>query len=428
LRRPIERVGMEDRGGSPRRRRDVEAAPSSEKRYRVAPCRFAPPVRVVRSRRKTRYALDPSDAIRNLLQKYLRPHAANVANFFIFVDARQWIWRRRALGEAAPWTTDPLLAYYKFCNVYRELDRGTVYFRSCVERANWTRQASFTETLWASIAYRLLNKMESFDSAWRQGGGIPSRRDWPKFCRFLASQRSKNVAIFSDAHQTMGYKRYLSTMEAVCADFTRLAKRVWAVRDDVEAVCNVLAEIDNVGPFLSWQVVCDLLESSNLLLADEDSWVALGPGAKRGLRRIFGDATGHSDLVLARQLAQIQDQAFERLDLAFTYFAGRRITLKNVEHALCEFEKYSNDMRGGRRYATRGLADGEVVCVECRDETDAQDANLLLCDLCALSIHTFCLDPPLPRVPDTPDWLCPSCKARYYECCKTRVMTAQSAN
>ena len=31
----------------------------------------------------------------------------------------------------------------------------------------------------------------------------------------------------------------------------------------------------------------------------------------------------------------------------------RSITLKNIEHALCEFEKYKNQMRGGRVFASR---------------------------------------------------------------------------
>ena len=31
----------------------------------------------------------------------------------------------------------------------------------------------------------------------------------------------------------------------------------------------------------------------------------------------------------------------------------RVITLKNIEHALCEFEKYKNKMKGGRVFASR---------------------------------------------------------------------------
>lgn len=36
---------------------------------------------------------------------------------------------------------------------------------------------------------------------------------------------------------------------------------------------------------------------------------------------------------------------------------------------------------------------------------------MLLCDACDAGWHTFCLDPPLPGVPDG-DWLCPPCQER----------------
>jgi hypothetical protein len=40
---------------------------------------------------------------------------------------------------------------------------------------------------------------------------------------------------------------------------------------------------------------------------------------------------------------------------------------------------------------------------------DAEDC-LLLCDGCDKGYHIFCLDPPLPRIPDD-EWLCPDCLA-----------------
>lgn len=36
--------------------------------------------------------------------------------------------------------------------------------------------------------------------------------------------------------------------------------------------------------------------------------------------------------------------------------------------------------------------------------------NLLICDECNLEYHIYCLKPPLEKVPDDPEWYCPSCK------------------
>eukprot|EP00775_Hariotina_reticulata_P015009 gene15009-biopygen493 len=48
----------------------------------------------------------------------------------------------------------------------------------------------------------------------------------------------------------------------------------------------------------------------------------------------------------------------------------------------------------------------EAVCEVCG--TDEQEDKLLLCDLCTLGFHTFCLTPPLEAVPEGV-WLCPIC-------------------
>jgi len=47
-----------------------------------------------------------------------------------------------------------------------------------------------------------------------------------------------------------------------------------------------------------------------------------------------------------------------------------------------------------------------VKCEICG--TDEQEGKLLLCDICSLGYHTFCLTPPLSAVPDD-TWLCPVC-------------------
>lgn len=50
-----------------------------------------------------------------------------IAEFFEFIYDRQEIWHRRnVLNLPAPWSTDEILRNYRFCNVYRELDGGTL--------------------------------------------------------------------------------------------------------------------------------------------------------------------------------------------------------------------------------------------------------------------------------------------------------------
>ena len=64
------------------------------------------------------------------------------------------------------------------------------------------------------------------------------------------------------------------------------------------------------------------------------------------------------------------------------------------------------------------------VCKVCG--MDKNDDNVLLCDKCDSEYHTYCLDPPLPRIPDG-NWYCPSCMScqpiLQDERCGTRALS-----
>ena len=50
----------------------------------------------------------------------------------------------------------------------------------------------------------------------------------------------------------------------------------------------------------------------------------------------------------------------------------------------------------------------EGVCKVCGIDKD--DDSVLLCDMCDAEYHTYCLNPPLARIPEG-NWYCPSCVA-----------------
>jgi hypothetical protein len=145
----------------------------------------------------------------------------------------------------------------------------------------------------------------------------------------------------------------------------------------LEQVCVRLRKMKGVGNFLSWQMTSDLLESGVLPGCTEEDWMEMGPGAISGLERIFlGKVSPKTRgallekrfdknlwLDLVRLLRDIAGVVYERdrrkegvpfpmltllshsrrythLGVNFPHFRGRRLTLKNMEHVLCEFSKY----------------------------------------------------------------------------------------
>lgn len=47
-----------------------------------------------------------------------------------FIDERITIWEKKVSGKSEPFTEDPILSTYRFCNILRELDKQTLYFHT----------------------------------------------------------------------------------------------------------------------------------------------------------------------------------------------------------------------------------------------------------------------------------------------------------
>lgn len=47
-----------------------------------------------------------------------------------FISERLEIWKKKTFGENPPYTRDPILTHYKFCNIFREFDAQTIAFHT----------------------------------------------------------------------------------------------------------------------------------------------------------------------------------------------------------------------------------------------------------------------------------------------------------
>lgn len=232
-----------------------------------------------------------------------------------------------------------------FCNNYRILDTGTIFFQQSLQPKRTLRQV-----LWSALIYRLINRMSLFQD-WAndapRGCAIPSESEMVRFRRWLLLRAKKGGTIFSGAHQCMGLKRFLTTMEEVLNDIEVLCKEV-AGAASVKEVHSALSRVANVGSFFAWQITCDLIESK-VVNFGEDDWASLTCGSELGLKYIFGDKCCEGNKVsLAQLLREKQEVAYTKsLKLKFPKVNGAYLSLKDMEHALCEFYKYVQFSREG---------------------------------------------------------------------------------
>lgn len=315
----------------------------------------------------------------------------NLDLFFRFMYDRHLIWYKRfVLKEPPPWTNNKILRDNKFTNIYRELDRGTLWYISHVyPQAYECWKENLTEAekslLYHTVVYRLVNRIETFEKAGfpivdkKRTNGI---QDWFKVLTQLMRQ---GVSIFTSAHRTCpthkpGETRLDVLKESVEHTYKNLDSIWQQVKQaqNLETVFNIFCEIPNVGPFISYEICCDLMLVKLIPAEWEDSWVNPGPGCKAGLRLIFPDLKGtrpYQEKIF--WLRDRQRYIFKSLKLDFPYFhKDRDLTLRSIEHSLCEFQKYYRCLKGGRtrvNFKPRDLttSQGQMVLRFVREKNDA---------------------------------------------------------
>ncbi|KAJ0095444.1 hypothetical protein Patl1_16168 [Pistacia atlantica] len=121
------------------------------------------------------------------------------------------------------------------------------------------------------------------------------------------------------------------------------------------------------------------------------------------IRTAYSD---QSDLLeLAEKLSQNFEVLYEKEVCWFSPLPRNLMDRLNIECLNSEAKKEIEDILESASEMPKAPWD-EGVCKVCGIDKD--DDNVLLCDTCDSGYHTYCLSPPLARVPDG-NWYCPCC-------------------
>lgn len=274
------------------------------------------------------------------------PKGNKVQEFFDFIQERHAIWVRRFVAKQPfPWTEDPILQKYKFCNVYRKLDRGTEFY---LDKMKGVR--SWESILLNTIIYRLINTIDILNECeWP----IDYHADSVIAVSNFANKYKRSVSKLNPAYKIYGtYGKYPTAKDMILhvlwdtyEKLPALYKKLTLEDCGLEAAWKSLQVIDEVGPFLAYEIVCDLMYL-NFLPYSENDFVNVGPGAEWGLKIMFEGKDkyrGLSSAELVKHLQKVQYQYLEK------NFVGEELTLRDIEHSLCEFRKYHNFKAGTGR-------------------------------------------------------------------------------
>lgn len=295
--------------------------------------------------------------------------------FFLYARERQAVLMRRRSGQARPWTEDHILDTYRFCNIYREDDATTQWL------ARWVRDplASRPEVLLAVVLFRWFNRIGTGEAIFRQTVGLNDRgrvgTPWSylletgetepmehairrfcgrgpyvtgayiiktpdgmdkvrgvlwcvdQFCRLSVSARPDKM--FGD--RLMGWREMADTLLGSRGSYR------------LEDVWQWLREFPYLGDFMAYEIVTDLRHTDLLRDApDIYTWANPGPGAMRGLNRLHGRDLHHRQpkhvfVCEMRDLLRLANEDFKHI---WPHRTGHDVEMRDIEHTLCEFDKY----------------------------------------------------------------------------------------
>lgn len=258
----------------------------------------------------------------------MRPDKYHMDLLEHWIRERENIRLKREANFPKPWTDDPILQKYHFCNVRRQDDRGTKEIQEIGHRVGVDRLP------WFYTMARLLNYAPSVEIVEKCKNQPPQS---------LINQLQAQKKIFHTAYVVSTCGKKMNKVEYVVGLGEQVKKLDLRTNSCLMAF-KQLNTIGGMGSFLSGQVIADLKNDRYLTTAaDKKTFAVMGPGSRKGLNYIYGGGTTMSNF-------------YSRLNTVRVELYNRSVPLpdmQDLQNCMCEFSKYmrhKNGERGRVRY------------------------------------------------------------------------------
>lgn len=266
------------------------------------------------------------------------------------------MYRKRERGEPFPWTEDPVLRRVFLCNVFREQDRTTKWFRENIRGPN----SDIPIDVFAyTVLFRWFNRIETgqylfqdtdLAKSWLSDlkAGVEPQLAGERLAHFIEDMEPP---YFTGAYMIKldnGMDKHLSVAIAasrVVLGFLKLTtvEKTFTPFTTLQNWTKWLMEFRGLGGFMSYEVVSDLRWTCLARDArDIMSWANVGPGCARGLGRLYFGTPSHGESFRKDPQAGLDVMRW-LLDLSeleeYWPQDERPWEMREVEHWLCEYDK-----------------------------------------------------------------------------------------
>lgn len=266
--------------------------------------------------------------------------------YWRFAAERQNVFNRRFLGQPEPWTDDPILLQYKFCNVFRAADRVSQYMIRNV--CYHDEPCTDADRLFQIVMFRTFSKIETWDKLREKLGRYPRLKDLAsgeleKALSDLATTDTIYTSAFilcaNDAyHQGRKHLNHLALFRDMFLTHDLASDLMQA--KSLRAIYDLLKSFPLMGDFMSYQTAIDL-NYSDLINFSENDFVVAGPGARRGIDKCFESRGDYSYEDIIMMMVENQAKEFVRLGIKFNGLFGRPMHAIDCQGWFCETDKYS---------------------------------------------------------------------------------------
>lgn len=296
-------------------------------------------------------------------------HTLDMASFRAFwywINERHMIYiKSKVYMHPKPWTEDQILQDYRFCNVFRELDTVTKEFKAmfapyALHDNLWflyclARQINWPETVQelVPLAVDAINGPLSLPEYWNP----------EQVYRLMRARQAAGKKLYTGAYMLRGdIQREGQDNNKPRYTVYSVLDPVWKANDNsldgindpdlpkwmsIQDCTAWLSEFSGWGGFLAYEVATDLRHTRYLKNApDIMTWANAGPGAKRGLNRIFGRNLNKA-LSQEQALDEMRWLLGESKDWLKDYMPS--LEMRDIEHSLCEADKYLRVKHGEGR-------------------------------------------------------------------------------
>ncbi len=279
----------------------------------------------------------------------------HAAEYFVLAREREHLRRNRASGAPWPWTRDPIYNEWRFCNVRREDDKTTEWFRGAV-RDTLSARGDPQRTVEGAVIFRWFNLIETGEAI---KDLLLGEWDSAEAHRRLAARGKVFTGAYKISHHSRGKLftgAYIikspdgkSKLRGIleCIDKARelLTPLVPQWGDSLEEAWADLQTCPFMGGFMAYEVISDLRWTHVLSRArDIATWANAGPGCARGLSYVYaGEPTyfgAGSRKGQAEMLAVMRELLAMSRDGQHWPQAWAPWEMREVEHWACEYWKY----------------------------------------------------------------------------------------